>query len=101
MQLAALLATAVLATQAAPPVVTTGASESVTTGSAVVTGTVNPGGEATTYQFEYGTSTSYGLTTPQQDAGTGTTDAAARRRSRASRTTRPTTTAWWPRTPRA
>jgi len=78
MQLAALLATAFLATQAAPPVVTTGASESVTTGSAVVTGTVNPGGEATTYQFEYGTSTSYGLTTPQQDAGSGTADAAAR-----------------------
>lgn len=76
MQLAALFATALIA-QAAPTV-TTGAAESVTTGSAAVTGTVNPGGEATTYQFEYGTSTSYGLTTPQQDAGNGTADVAAR-----------------------
>ena len=47
-------------------------AESVTTGSAAVTGTVNPGGDATTYQFEYGTSASYGLTTPDADAGSGT-----------------------------
>ena len=53
------------------PTATTGAAESITTGSAAVTGTVNPGGVATTYQFEYGTSSSYGLTTPQQDAGAG------------------------------
>lgn len=76
MQLLALFATALIA-QAAP-VATTGGSESITTGSAVVTGTVNPSGEATTYQFEYGTSTSYGLTTPQQDAGSGSADVAAR-----------------------
>ena len=63
MHLAALLLSAVLA-QAAPAA-TTGAAESITTGSAAVTGTVNPGGEATTYHFEYGTSTSYGLTTPR------------------------------------
>jgi hypothetical protein len=69
MHLAALLLSAVLL-QAAPTA-TTGAAESITTGSAAVTGTVNPGGEATTYQFEYGTSTAYGLTTPQQDAGSG------------------------------
>jgi hypothetical protein len=77
MQLAALLSSAILLFQAAPAA-TTGGSESVTTGSAVVTGTVNPSGEATTYQFEYGTSTSYGLTTPQQDAGAGSADVAAR-----------------------
>ena len=71
-----LILTAALA-QAAPTA-TTGAAESVTTGSAAVTGTVNPGGDATTYQFEYGTSTSYGLTTPAADAGSGTTDVAAR-----------------------
>ncbi len=70
MQIAALLISAVIA-QAAP-VVTTGAAESVTTGSAIVTGTVNPGGEATTYQIEYGTSTSYGVTSSSRDAGTGT-----------------------------
>lgn len=72
MQLAALFATALIA-QAAP-VVSTGGSESVTTGSAVVTGVVNPQGAATTYRFEYGTSTAYGLTTADQDAGSGTAD---------------------------
>lgn len=72
MQLAALLLSAVFA-QAAP-VVATGGAESVTTGSAVVTGVVNPSGAATTYRFEYGTSTTYGLTTPDQDAGGGTAD---------------------------
>jgi hypothetical protein len=76
MHLAALLLSAVLL-QAAPTA-TTGPAESITTGSAAVTGTVNPGGDATTYQFEYGTSTAYGLTTPQQDAGSGSTPVAAR-----------------------
>ena len=51
----------------------------ITTGSAAVTGTVNPGGDATTYQFEYGTSTSYGLTTPASRRGRrAPTDVAAR-----------------------
>ncbi|MDA0166187.1 fibronectin type III domain-containing protein [Solirubrobacter ginsenosidimutans] len=76
MQIAALLLSAVLA-QAAPTA-TTGGAESVTTGSAAVTGTLNPGGDATTYQFEYGTSSSYGLTTAAVDAGSGTTDVSAR-----------------------
>jgi hypothetical protein len=72
MQIAAFLATAVLAHAAAAPAATTGAAEGLTTGSAVVTGTVNPGGEATTYAIEYGTSSAYGLTTAAVDAGTGT-----------------------------
>jgi hypothetical protein len=55
-------------------VVTTGPAESVTTSSAKVTGTVNPGGAPTTYHFEYGTTDSYGLTTPDNDAGAGTAD---------------------------
>ena len=55
----------------AAPVATTGGAESVTTGSAAVTGTVNPGGEATTYHFEYGTTDAYGLTTPDQNADRG------------------------------
>src|SRR4051794_16256318 len=76
MHLAALLLTAVLA-QAAPTA-TTGPSESVTTGSAVVTGTVNPGGTPTTYHFDYGTSSAYGLRTPDVDAGSGTGDVSAR-----------------------
>jgi hypothetical protein len=73
--LAALLSAAALV---APPTATTGDAGSVTTGSAAVAGTVNPGGDATTYQFEYGTSASYGLTTPAVDAGSGTADVAAK-----------------------
>src|SRR4051812_10125901 len=76
MHLAALLLTAVLA-QAAPTA-TTGPAESITTGSAVVTGTVNPGGTPTTYHFDYGTSSAYGLRTPDVDAGSGTADESAR-----------------------
>ena len=60
MQIAALLLSAVLF-QA--PAVTTGSAGSITTGSAEVQGTVNPGGQPTTYQVEYGTSTSYGVKT--------------------------------------
>jgi hypothetical protein len=73
--IAALLITTALAL---PPTVTTGAADSITVGSAVVNGTVNPGGDATTYQFEYGTSVGYGLTTPAVDAGSGTADVAAK-----------------------
>ena len=62
MLLAALLAAAVA---------TTGAADSITTSSATVTGTVNPGGAQTSYHFEYGTSASYGLTTTTGDAGAG------------------------------
>jgi hypothetical protein len=57
MHIAALLLTAVFAQATA----TTGPAESVTTGSAVVTGTVDA---SATYYFEYGTSASYGLRTP-------------------------------------
>ncbi len=70
MHLAALALTTILALAA--PSATTGPAESVTTGSAVVTGTVNPNGEATTYQIEYGTSTSYGVLSAAYDAGSGT-----------------------------
>jgi hypothetical protein len=37
-----------------------------------VTGTVNPNGQATTWYFEYGTSTSYGSKTTDKNAGSGT-----------------------------
>lgn len=77
MQIAALVTSALMLFQAAPTA-STGASESVTTGSAVVTGVVNPNSTATTYRFEYGTSTSYGLTTPDVDAGSGSADVPAR-----------------------
>lgn len=43
-----------------PPAVVTGAAQSVTDAAAVITATVNPHGFATTWQFELGTTTSYG-----------------------------------------
>lgn len=56
------------------PTITTGSATSVTTNSATLHGTVNPNGASTTYYFEYGTDTDYGLTTPSTDAGSGTSD---------------------------
>ena len=69
MHIAALLLSAVFA-QAAP-VATTGAAESVTTGSAVVNGTVDPNGEATRYWVEYGTTSAYGVKSAEQVTGAG------------------------------
>jgi streptogramin lyase len=54
-----------------PPAVETGAATSITTTSAVVTGTVDPNAAATTYRFEYGTTTAYGSSTPVTSAGAG------------------------------
>ena len=51
---------------------TTGPATSVTASSATLTGTVNPGGSATSYYFVYGTSTSYGSATAPASAGSGT-----------------------------
>jgi hypothetical protein len=60
-----------LTTSAAPQVVT-GSASSVTTTSATLNGTVNPSSRATSWHFEYGTSTSYGKSTAAKDAGSGT-----------------------------
>ena len=59
-----------------PPSVTTGSASSVGSSSATVAGTVNPNGLATTYHFDYGSSTSYGSQapgSPYPSAGSGTT----------------------------
>ena len=69
--LALLVATAAAA--ATPPVTITGSAEQVTTSSARVGGTVNPGAVATTYRFEYGTTTAYGLSSTPRNAGAGST----------------------------
>ena len=61
----------ILTTSAAPEA-DTGAATSVTSTSATLNGTVNPNGRATTWYFEYGTSTNYGTKTPTKDAGAGT-----------------------------
>jgi len=61
----------ILTTSSAPDVVTGNAS-SITATSATLNGTVNPSSRATTWYFEYGTSTNYGTKTSAKDAGSGT-----------------------------
>ena len=53
------------------PLVITGSFPGVASTGFTLDGTVNPLGAATTYYFEYGTSTSYGTTTPTLSAGSG------------------------------
>ena len=53
------------------PVVTTGAASAISATGAKVDGTVDPEGALTAYRFEYGKTTAYGSTTPDQDAGSG------------------------------
>jgi phosphodiesterase/alkaline phosphatase D-like protein len=70
--LASLIATAAaVAAIASAPSAATGPVSSVGGTKATVTGTVNPGGEATTWYVEYGTSTSYGTKTAAKSAGSG------------------------------
>jgi hypothetical protein len=75
MRVAAVLLLALLvpavAVAAGPPDATTGAASNVAQTTATVAGSVNPQAAATTYHFEYGTSTSYGLQTADHDAGAG------------------------------
>ena len=56
---------------AASPTAATGPTTDVGSSTATVTGTVDPGGQATTWHVEYGTSTSYGSTTSSASAGSG------------------------------
>jgi hypothetical protein len=77
MRLAALVACLVLvfaavALAAGPPIATTGTATDLGASTATVTGSVDPQGNATTYHFEYGTSSSYGLQSEEHDAGSGT-----------------------------
>ena len=62
-------------TPAAGPSATTKAATSVTSAGAKLNGTVNPNGQATTWHFDYGTSTSYGSSTPVTNTGSGTRNA--------------------------
>jgi hypothetical protein len=54
------------------PVVTIASARSVTSTSAVLSGTVNPKGSATSSHFQYGTTTAYGHTTADASEGAGT-----------------------------
>lgn len=65
--------TAPASAASSPPSVTTGSASSIGESSATVNGTVNPNGQATTYYFRYGTTTSYGMQTSPANAGSGTT----------------------------
>ena len=56
------------------PTTTTDSATSVTSTSATLNGTVNPNGLSTTYYFQYGTTDSYGSTTSEANAGSGTSD---------------------------
>ena len=65
-------ADATFAVGAVAPAASTGGAPFVTSSSAVVSGTVNPGGASATYVFQYGTSTAYGQQTAPVSAGAGT-----------------------------
>ena len=56
---------------ASAPSATTGPTTTVGSTTATVTGSVDPGGQATTWYVEYGTSTSYGSKTTAKSAGSG------------------------------
>ncbi len=67
---AVLLALAGPAAAAAPTAIT-GPVQTVGATTATLKGTVSPGGQSTTWYFEYGTSTSYGQKTASSSAGSG------------------------------
>ena len=53
-----------------PPIVTSNPAALIASFSATLKGSLNPGGLSTTFHFQYGTTTSYGLTTaPQTQTG--------------------------------
>jgi hypothetical protein len=56
---------------AGPPTVVTGPASSVTLNAGRLNGKVTPNGLATTWYFEYGTSTRYGSKTPTRSVGSG------------------------------
>jgi hypothetical protein len=58
--------TFVTLTATGPPVVTTGTATNVTASSATLNGSLDPHGLTTSVSFQYGTTTSYGHTTPLQ-----------------------------------
>ncbi|MCW3004777.1 MAG: hypothetical protein JWQ20_4075, partial [Conexibacter sp.] len=63
----ALTLTLPAAAQAAtPPGASTGGAANVAQQTARLTGAVDPNGDSTTYQFQYGTTSAYGSVTPEQ-----------------------------------
>jgi phosphodiesterase/alkaline phosphatase D-like protein len=60
-----------VALAASSPTVTTGSSSNATNTTVVLQATVNPNGSPTGYQFEYGPTSAYGLSTTSHSAGGG------------------------------
>jgi fungalysin metallopeptidase (M36)/carboxypeptidase family protein/F5/8 type C domain-containing protein len=58
-----------------PPTVTTNAATALSTTGATLNGAINPNGTATSYQFEYGTTTGYGSVAPAAPASAGSGNA--------------------------
>jgi hypothetical protein len=67
-----LAASAAVAGAATLPSAVTGPPSAITVTGATLSGNVNPNGTATTWSFQYGTSSSYGLSTASTSAGAGT-----------------------------
>jgi hypothetical protein len=68
---AVVMAAPAVASAAGKPAVTTGGAAQVTIASATLTGQVNPRGLATSYYFQYGTTTAYGSRSPSTAVGKG------------------------------
>jgi len=67
-----------VADAASKPTASTSGASNLTASSARLVGKVNPQGQSTTYSFQYGTSRTYGATTPAAPAGSGTRAITAR-----------------------
>ncbi|MDP3297216.1 MAG: fibronectin type III domain-containing protein, partial [Thermodesulfovibrionia bacterium] len=65
---------AVATTLPIPPTATTNPATNINGDSATLNATVNPNGSAATVYFEWGTTTSYGNSTPSQSIGSGTSN---------------------------
>lgn len=70
--MSAVLTVAAVAVAASSPAVTTGPPSHVTDTSAALHGTVDPNGGATTYYFQWGLTTAYGVQSVAHSAGHGT-----------------------------
>jgi hypothetical protein len=69
-----------VAVAASSSAVTTGTHTHVTDTAAVLHGTVNPNGSATTYYFQWGLTAAYGVQSDEHAAGHGTRRCRSRRR---------------------
>jgi hypothetical protein len=63
-------------TTLAPPVAVTGTATAIGRTGATLNATVNPSGSATTYHFQYGTTSGYGATAPAPDGSAGSDNVA-------------------------